>query len=627
MVVLMDVKTAFLNGDLQEEVFVSQPEGFEDQDNPTHVYRLKKALYGLKQAPRAWYDTLSKFLLANNFFKSAVDPTNYALETLKEYGMDLSDPVDTPMVDRLKLDGGSHGDSVDQSRFRGMMRIMRDVKIQEEVHREVLSFLEIDEYDGRNKMFPLNHHDKKHDEQICQVDEQWFDLSADLLRKALAITPVNLAHPFELHPSGNTVIDFVNELGYLEPIEIVSNIRERHLGSGSNPDTQFCKCCGESSLKLILKDPKKKVTPLLIPYGRFSKVIIYYLASNNNIHRRPDSAVHHTGDDFILGNLKFVPKGETVEVFGMVIPDPLIIEAIQQSSYYPKYLEMVATNTKKTPMNSANVPTCNKARASTEKAHNHLLSQPSKPAPAPTKKPSKHKLPQKVRKGKPTFQLVDEDDEAQQESVPQEEGDDPDLELAKKMSLDAHQEKGEGEGSVSENNFPKLPEVVRQNGKAIVTEERVVIPMIESVKKKKNLKINLSCLADQSSSRFDNWDPHAQPEEDTSEKVIMNLHQHLIQNEQKVKQKPLLLKYTRPGWIKPEKAHEALAGPDPEPMQEDQTGSDSVKYMCPLYERVIEDNPESHSGSMSSMKNLEDTDNFGDQFLYDKPTEVDQEKF
>ncbi|GJS97039.1 putative ribonuclease H-like domain-containing protein [Tanacetum coccineum] len=79
----MDVKTAFLNGDLQEEVFVSQPEGFEDQDNPTHVYRLKKALYGLKQAPRAWYDTLSKFLMANNFFKGAVDPTLFTRKSGK----------------------------------------------------------------------------------------------------------------------------------------------------------------------------------------------------------------------------------------------------------------------------------------------------------------------------------------------------------------------------------------------------------------------------------------------------------------------------------------------------------------------------------------------------------------
>nr|GFC30701.1 retrovirus-related Pol polyprotein from transposon TNT 1-94 [Tanacetum cinerariifolium] len=71
----MDVKTAFLNGELKEKVYVSQPEGFVDPDHPTHVYRLKKALYGLKQAPRAWYDTLSIFLQDNNFSKGAVDPT------------------------------------------------------------------------------------------------------------------------------------------------------------------------------------------------------------------------------------------------------------------------------------------------------------------------------------------------------------------------------------------------------------------------------------------------------------------------------------------------------------------------------------------------------------------------
>nr|GEX96651.1 Gag-Pol polyprotein [Tanacetum cinerariifolium] len=67
----MDVKTAFLNGELKEEVYVSQPKGFVGPDHPTHVYRLKKALYGLKQAPRAWYNTLSRFFLDNNFSKGS----------------------------------------------------------------------------------------------------------------------------------------------------------------------------------------------------------------------------------------------------------------------------------------------------------------------------------------------------------------------------------------------------------------------------------------------------------------------------------------------------------------------------------------------------------------------------
>ncbi|GJW60241.1 retrovirus-related pol polyprotein from transposon TNT 1-94 [Tanacetum coccineum] len=55
----MDVKTAFLNGKLKEEVYVCDLEGFVDPEHLTHVYRIKKALYGLKLAPRAWYDTLS----------------------------------------------------------------------------------------------------------------------------------------------------------------------------------------------------------------------------------------------------------------------------------------------------------------------------------------------------------------------------------------------------------------------------------------------------------------------------------------------------------------------------------------------------------------------------------------
>ncbi|GKE51327.1 retrovirus-related pol polyprotein from transposon TNT 1-94 [Tanacetum coccineum] len=79
----MDVKTAFLNGELKEVVYVSQPEGVVDPDRLHHVYRLKKALYGLKQAPRAWYDTLSKFLLAQGFSKGVVNPTLFIWKTGK----------------------------------------------------------------------------------------------------------------------------------------------------------------------------------------------------------------------------------------------------------------------------------------------------------------------------------------------------------------------------------------------------------------------------------------------------------------------------------------------------------------------------------------------------------------
>ncbi|GKA39874.1 retrovirus-related pol polyprotein from transposon TNT 1-94 [Tanacetum coccineum] len=174
----MDVKTAFLNGNMRKEVYVSQPDGFVDPDNPNHMYKLKKALYGLKQAPRAWYDMLSSFLLSQNFSRGSVDPTlfirrqgkelllvqiyvndiifvastpelcdlfakimclkfkmsmmgkisfflglqisqsprgifinqsKYAPESLNKYGFDSCDPVDTPMVEKSKLDEDKEG--------------------------------------------------------------------------------------------------------------------------------------------------------------------------------------------------------------------------------------------------------------------------------------------------------------------------------------------------------------------------------------------------------------------------------------------------------------------------------------------------------------------------------------
>ncbi|GKB62775.1 retrovirus-related pol polyprotein from transposon TNT 1-94, partial [Tanacetum coccineum] len=161
----MDVKTAFLNGNLQKEVYVSQLDGFADPDNPNHVYKLKKALYGLKQASRALYDMLSSFLISQDFSKCSVDPTlfihkegkelllvqvyvddiifaastlelcdlfdkiicifinqsKYALESLKKYGFDSCDLVNTPMVEKSKLDEDKEGKAVDPLHYCGMI--------------------------------------------------------------------------------------------------------------------------------------------------------------------------------------------------------------------------------------------------------------------------------------------------------------------------------------------------------------------------------------------------------------------------------------------------------------------------------------------------------------------------
>ncbi|GKA00798.1 retrovirus-related pol polyprotein from transposon TNT 1-94 [Tanacetum coccineum] len=159
----MEVKTVFLNGNLREEVYVSQPDGFVDKDNPNHVYKLKKALYGLKQARRGdgkelllvqiyvddtifaastpeLCDLFSKIMCSKfkmsmmgkiSFFFGLqisqsprgifINQSKYALESLKKYGFDSCDPVDTPMVEKSKLDEDKKGKVVDPSDYRGMI--------------------------------------------------------------------------------------------------------------------------------------------------------------------------------------------------------------------------------------------------------------------------------------------------------------------------------------------------------------------------------------------------------------------------------------------------------------------------------------------------------------------------
>eukprot|EP00253_Pinus_taeda_P011602 PITA_11602 len=102
----MDVKLAFLNGVLKEEVYVAQPPGYEVEGKEDKVYRLKKALYTLKQAPCAWYNKIDAYLLDNGFDKCDGEPTLYIKENddiLEKFKIQNSKPAPTPTVMGLKL--------------------------------------------------------------------------------------------------------------------------------------------------------------------------------------------------------------------------------------------------------------------------------------------------------------------------------------------------------------------------------------------------------------------------------------------------------------------------------------------------------------------------------------------
>ncbi|GKC30058.1 retrovirus-related pol polyprotein from transposon TNT 1-94 [Tanacetum coccineum] len=113
---LMDVKTAFLNGPLKEEVYVAQPDGFVDPDHPEKLYHLRKALYGLKQAPRAW--TTDPPITKRYLYQSGQVRFRDFLKTW--YGK--CDTVATPMATKPKLDADLSGKLVDQTVYRSKIR-------------------------------------------------------------------------------------------------------------------------------------------------------------------------------------------------------------------------------------------------------------------------------------------------------------------------------------------------------------------------------------------------------------------------------------------------------------------------------------------------------------------------
>ncbi|GJU23010.1 putative nucleotidyltransferase, ribonuclease H [Tanacetum coccineum] len=269
----------------------------------------------------------------------------------------------------------------------------------------------------------------------------WYRYS-DLIVKAFAITPVNPTHPFELPPTGDTVLDFVNELGYPEPVEFVSSIRTNYVYEPWRAILSLLNQCltGKTSGS---DKPRHPVLQMLwgivtqtnvdhaeLIWEEFTQGIQTFFSQKPSTialseEPKEESNSSHPlwtifqSDNLLLGKKisRLYLKVETrLKSFDRQSPDPLITEAIQQSSYYPKYLKMVAANTKKTPQGSASMQPATK-RATPKKPTTTTLGQHN-----PSQLFSNKKLP--------SLSLETHQEKGKGE------GDDADLELAIKLSLD-----------------------------------------------------------------------------------------------------------------------------------------------------------------------------------------------
>ncbi|GJR41466.1 hypothetical protein Tco_1217150 [Tanacetum coccineum] len=281
----------------------------------------------------------------------------------------------------------------------------------------------------------------------CQLDEHWFDLSKDTLRDALQITPVDNNRAFSPPPTPDTLIEFVNELGYPKEVIHMSIVTTNDMFQPWRALTTIINMClmGKTSgferprapvlqilwgvvnrahidyaermweeftqsIHTFIEDKrnlaqhtlgKKKATVILIPSIRFTKLIIFHLQRLHNFHPRPESPLHLPTEEPVLGNLKFSAKGSKREVFGMTIPNELINDVIRGSDYYDAYLKKVAKHQRYLAGEEVSEPESPAPKAAKPtKPKSTKQAKPTEPKAA-TKKPKPTPVKPKEKKRKP----------------------------------------------------------------------------------------------------------------------------------------------------------------------------------------------------------------------------------
>nr|GEX06732.1 ribonuclease H-like domain, reverse transcriptase, RNA-dependent DNA polymerase [Tanacetum cinerariifolium] len=402
-----------------------------------------------------------------------------------------------------------------------------------------------------------------------RTDDQ---LNSDLLCGALGITPKDPTHPFVAPLSGDLVIDFVNNLEHPEDLQFVSKMYV------NNPDTQFFKC-----------------------YGGLSQ--------------EPMSTMQNSFGKSLYSNLKFVFKGEVDEVFGMLIPKDLITDTIRNSEYYKKYLEMAAC----------------KPRQPTTVTHEE--GGKKKKAPPAV---------MKVRKGKKSDDHVDEDDEVQHAPEPQVEDDEYNLQRGIQMSLESLQAHGQAPVSGVAIHEPtsvstqKLPDV-EGKGKGIVTDKQAAQSLLDLQQPKKKSTTDHYIFQRRTPITQDaSTGPSTQPQDDTSMNLVHDTPSPAdaeTSADTKKSNSEADTEILNVGEEQVKDVSNMVALKERTiKLDEGRAGSNPVypavheNLKLTTEEQVNIENPLSSSGTLSSMKNLEDAFTFGDQFINDKSTEEESGK-
>nr|GEW16029.1 hypothetical protein [Tanacetum cinerariifolium] len=412
-------------------------------------------------------------------------------------------------------------------------------------------------------------------EKICiQLEPGIFADAVKAPKKALGINPKDSKNPFIPPPAGDLIMDFVNNLGYPEEIHFVSKMFMLW-GVVTQTNVDYAELIWEEFIQAIktffadaanLKTSTKKPSkPHVIPYCRFTKLIICCLGHKHDIHRRPESPYHVRNDDFLLRNLKFIPKGKKDEVFGMAIPKDLITEAIQNSEYYDKYVEMAGKKKARKDdvpkqASKSKKPTPSKKQAPVKKL---VPAKEKASKPSPSKKAHKGKM-LKIHKGEESMHLVDKlHEENQPAHEPQVDKDELNLQRGIQMSLEAFKSQDaetsadtDRSNSKSATKILEVTEEQGDDGSNTVTLEARTTAQDEG-----------QAGSDLGKQTPESWPP---------------------QNKDQTGPNPGL-------------SHVALVGPDPEPVYED--------FIAMVYP-----------------KNLDDVFIFGDRFIKDKSPEDEQRK-